>query len=499
MSTVRLTQLLAETTRDEPDPSALIGMTEGDLDVEITSVTHDSRSVRPGAMFCCVRGSRVDGHDHAAEAVGSGARALLVERALDLPVTQVHSPSVRRSMGPLSAALHGHPSRAMRCYGITGTNGKTTVTFLLEAIERHAGHRVGLVGTVATRAHGVETPSRATTPEAPELQSLLAGWRDAGVEAVAMEVSSHGLALHRADGTEFAAVGFTNLSHDHLDFHGTMDAYFEAKARLFTPRFAARAAINGDDAWGARLVPRARAVGLDVLVFGEGPGAALRAESVRTDAAGTSFVLFDARSGARQEVRSGLIGAFNVSNLLAAAACALQAGMPFDTVVGGLNVPVVVPGRLEPVANDLGVTVLVDYAHSPDALANVLRTVRALAPAPARVLVVFGCGGDRDRDKRPLMGAVAEAQADVVVLTSDNPRGEAPEEIARDVLRGMTHPDRVVEEPDRRGAIRLAIAQARPGDVVLIAGKGHETGQTGALGTVPFDDRLVAAQEVVRA
>ena len=475
----------------------------GDRSVEVSAITHDSRRAARGSCFACIPGAVTDGHLHAGAAVDAGAVALLVERELDLPVAQARVAGVRAALGPAAAAFYDHPSRRLRCLGVTGTNGKTTVTYLLEAIARAAGQRVGLIGTVGARVDGVPLPLERTTPEADDLQAILARMRDEHVRTVALEVSSHALEQHRVDGTWFAAACFTNLSQDHLDYHGSMASYFEAKARLFDPTRTAAAAVNVDDRNGLEIARRANDVGLPVLTFaGSDERRSTRvdvvAQDVELSSSGTRFVLAARRTGARAAVASPLLGRFNVSNALAAAATALVSGLPFDAVVAGLQAPLAIPGRLERVmvAPDQPFTVLVDYAHTPDALERVLDTARRLVPG-GRVVVVFGAGGDRDRQKRPAMGGAAAGSADVVVLTSDNPRSEDPEQIARAVLDGLRDgPARVVVELDRRAAIRDAMREARPGDVVVIAGKGHETGQTIGERTVPFDDRVVAREEL---
>jgi UDP-N-acetylmuramoyl-L-alanyl-D-glutamate--2,6-diaminopimelate ligase len=444
-----------------------------------------------------------DGHLYAPAAVDAGAVALLVERELDLPVAQARVTAVRAALGPAAAALYGHPSRSVQCLGVTGTNGKTTVTYLLEAIAREAGQRVGVVGTVGARVDGSELPLERTTPEADDLQAILARMRDDGVRSAALEVSSHALDQHRVDGTWFTAACFTNLSQDHLDYHGSMASYFEAKAGLFDPTRTAAAAVNVGDRHGLEIARRARDAGLAVMTFavaGERDGERIDvvAEGVETSSSGSRFVLVTAETGARAAVDSPLLGAFNVSNALAAATTALAAGFPFDAVVAGLQAPLAIPGRLERViaSPDQPFTVLVDYAHTPDALDRVLEAARRLASG-GRVVVVFGSGGDRDRQKRPAMGRAAATGADTVVLTSDNPRSEDPEQIARAVLDGLRDgPANVHVELDRRAAIRESLHSARPGDVVVIAGKGHETGQTIGEETIPFDDRVVAREEL---
>jgi UDP-N-acetylmuramoyl-L-alanyl-D-glutamate--2,6-diaminopimelate ligase len=379
---------------------------------------------------------------------------------------------------------------------VTGTNGKTTVCYQLEAIAVAAGERAGHIGTTGARVDGVDVPLGHTTPEATELQALLARMRDAKVTTVAMEVSSHALAQHRVDGTRFAAVCFTNLSHDHLDFHGAQAAYFEAKARLFTRAFAPVAAVNVDDEHGRALAARAVASGLDVIECSlTREGAAVHARDIELNDFGARFTLVDRRVGADGEVTSSLVGRHNVANAVAAAATARGAGLTFEAVLAGLGSVDRVPGRLEPVDAGQDFSVFVDYAHTPDALAHAIDAARGIAGAQ-RVLVVFGCGGDRDRAKRPRMGEVATSSADVSIVTSDNPRSERASDIADEVLAGAVSGADVTVELDRRTAIGAALRAASTGDVVLIAGKGHETGQTAGEVTVPFDDRVVAREEL---
>ena len=468
----------------------------GDDAIDIRSITHDSRAVSHGALFCCIPGGEHDGHAFAAEAVASGAVACLVERPLDVCVTQVQVRSVRSVLGPLCDTFFSHPSRAMRVLGVTGTNGKTTTTYLLEAIATAAGDRTGVVGTTGARLGGDAVPLRHTTPEATELQQLLASLRDDGAETIAMEVSSHALDQHRVDGTTFTAACFTNLSHDHLDYHGTADAYFEAKARLFTPSFTANAVIGIDDDRGEELVRRARERGLALTTYALDRPADVTARGVEYRQDGLRFELH--ARGQAVDVRSRLLGRFNVLNALAAAATAVAAGFALDAIRAGLSADVSVPGRMERIDDPRhDVTVFVDYAHTPDALAAALHAARGLVRGDGRLLVVFGCGGDRDRAKRPEMGAVATQQADIAILTSDNPRSERPEAIAEEVLAGVpAGVDHPAVELDRRRAIRAAVRRTRPGDVVMIAGKGHETGQTSGGVTQPFDDRSVAREEL---
>jgi UDP-N-acetylmuramoyl-L-alanyl-D-glutamate--2,6-diaminopimelate ligase len=472
----------------------------GDRGVDVNAITHDSRRAARGSCFACIPGAVTDGHLYAPEAVAAGASALLVERELDIPVPQARVASVRAALGPAAARLYGHPSRQVHCLGVTGTNGKTTVTYLLEAIAGAAGQRAGVIGTVGARIDGAPLPVERTTPEADDLQELLAQMRDAGTRTVAVEVSSHALAQHRVDGTWFRAGCFTNLSQDHLDYHGSMSEYFEAKARLFEPARVATAAVSVEDRYGIEIARRVKQAGIPLLTFASvdirrGVPVDIVAEDVAIGDSETELTLVDQRSGKRARITSPLLGRLNVDNTLAAAATALVSGLAMSAVVSGLQQPIVVPGRVERVVVE-PFTVLVDYAHTPDALARVLDTARGLAHG-GRVLVVFGCGGDRDRDKRPAMGEAAGAGADVVVLTSDNPRGERPESIADAVLPGLRGGSAAVTiDLDRRAAIRRALSEARPGDIVVIAGKGHETTQTIGRRTVPFDDRVVAREEL---
>ena len=438
----------------------------------VTSVTIDSRSVVAGSLFCCVRGAHRDGHQFAAAAVDAGARSLLVDHELALPVAQVVVDDTRPAVGPLASAFHGRPSSAMTVVGITGTNGKTTTTAILSAIFEAAGTRCGVLGTLT---------GKFTTPEAPELQQNLARFRDDGAGAVVMEVSSHALALHRVDGTTFAAAVFTNLSRDHLDLHGTEERYFAAKARLFDPSFTDLGVVNLDDAHGQLLADMhsVRTVGYSLD----------DASDIQVGVGSSSFTW----RGRSMSVRLG--GRFNVSNALAAATVAVELGVSIDVIDHALRTLPSVPGRFEVVAIDRPYTVVVDFAHTPDGLAQVLSTAREAAGA-GRVLVVFGCGGDRDATKRPMMGEIASRLADVVVVTSDNPRSEDPAAIISAVQSGVPSlaASRVLTEIDRRAAIAHALDLARPGDVVVVAGKGHETTQTIADRVVPFDDRVVVRE-----
>lgn len=432
----------------------------------VTDVFDDHRRVRPGGMFCCVVGGRFDGHTYAATAVEAGAVVVLGERVLDVAVPQVVVPDVRLALGPVASLVHDDPSAELCCVGVTGTNGKTTTATLIADILRADGRSVEVIGTLT----GVRT-----TPEAAELQRELARLRDNGRSAVVMEVSSHALAQHRVDGTHYDLAVFTNLSRDHLDYHGTMEEYFRAKARLFEPGLAERAVVDVDDAYG-RLLRDASEI--PTVGFGLGD-----AEPV----VGVAPIGFTWR-GAPVTMR--LAGRFNIANALAAAESAAVLGVDDATVRRGLADAAPVPGRFELIGGPQPFTVVVDYAHTPDGLAKVVGTARELAGS-GRVLLVFGAGGDRDREKRPMMGAVAD-DADEVVVTNDNPRSEDPASIAAEITGGMRHTDRVTIELDRRAAIARALDGARPGDVVLVAGKGHETTQTIGSTVQPFDDRVVA-------
>jgi UDP-N-acetylmuramoyl-L-alanyl-D-glutamate--2,6-diaminopimelate ligase len=452
--------------------------------VEIGSVAHDSGAVEPGALFCCIRGEHADGHDFAARAVAAGATAVLAEHRIEgIPgsVPQVLVADTRRAIGPVAAAFHDDPSRSMAVVGVTGTGGKTTTTHLLASILDAAGRPAGVIGTL--------TGAR-TTPEAPELQARLAAFRDEGRVAVAMEVSSHALAMRRVDGTWFEVAVFTNLSRDHLDFHRSMEDYFAAKARLFTPDFAARAVVNLDDTHG-RLLADAAVVPTVGYSLSDADEIALAASESRFRWRGV-------------RLRIPLGGRFNVSNAIGAATAAAELGIGAADVAAGLDAAGPVPGRFEVVDEGQPFPVVVDYSHKPDGLRQVLASAREVTAAGGRVVVVFGCGGDRDRSKRPEMGEAASELADVVVVTSDNPRSEDPGAIIDEILAGI--PDaagraavgRLVVEPDRRAAIAAAVERAGAGDVVVIAGKGHETTQTTGDRVVPFDDRDEARRVLSR-
>lgn len=457
----------------------------GDPQTAVTEAAFDSRNVPGGALFFCVPGANADGHAFAVEAAAAGAVALVVQRWLDVDVPQLLVGSVRESMGPMSAQVFGHPAAAMRTVGVTGTNGKTTITYLLESIFTQSGLRPGVIGTTGARAAGEPIPIEQTTPEAPNLQRLLAAMRLRGVEAIAMEISSHALAQFRADGVTHDVAVFTNLSQDHLDFHGSIERYFEAKARLFTPALARRGVVNVDDAHG-RLLANAPIPTTTIAVDTQ---ADERATDIVVDRDGIAF-----RVGGL-EVRSRLRGRFNVDNCLCAVAAARLVGCADRDIVAGIALVPGIPGRFESVDAGQDFLMLVDYAHTPDGLRNVLNASRPLSSG--RVIVVLGCGGDRDRGKRPMMGATATELADLTIVTTDNPRSEDPLAIIAQIEPGAKRGGgEYIVEADRRTAIGIAVRVAAPGDVVVVAGKGHEPYQELIGGRVPFDDREVAREHL---
>jgi UDP-N-acetylmuramoyl-L-alanyl-D-glutamate--2,6-diaminopimelate ligase len=461
--------------------------------VPVTALAYDDRRVAAGTVFFCVRGHTRDGHEFAAAAVQRGACALVVDHPLGSGVPEVVVPDVRAAMAPAAARLAGDPTARLTTVGITGTNGKTTTAFLVRELLEAAGRPTGILGTVTQVAGGVERPAGRTTPEAIDLQPLFAEMADAGDQACVMEVSSHALALGRADAIHWAAAIFTNLTQDHLDFHADMEEYFLAKARLFAAAGDAPKVVDVDDPYGRRLAgmhPDAITVGLDSA------DARVRATDVRTGLRGSTFAV-DGR-----ELATPLTGRFNVRNALQAYVAVVALGVDADVAAAALADAGRVPGRLEPVDAGQPFAVLVDYAHTPDSLHNVLDAARGVLEADAadggrrgRSICVFGCGGDRDRGKRPLMGGIAAREADVAIATSDNPRSEDPEAILDEVLAGVdADGPRVQRITDRHEAIARAVGLARAGDIVLITGKGHEQGQQFADRTVPFDDRAVARE-----
>jgi UDP-N-acetylmuramoyl-L-alanyl-D-glutamate--2,6-diaminopimelate ligase len=472
--------------------------------VPIAGLAYDSRSVGPGDLFFCVSGFHADGHDFAGQAVAQGAVAVVAERPLDLGVPEVLVASARAAMAPVAARFYGHPSHELDVVGVTGTNGKTTTAYMVRALLEAAGEQCGLLGTVKSVIGGHtltgagERPVARTTAEAIDLQADLRAMLDGGDRACAMEVSSHALALGRADATEFAVAVFTNLSRDHLDFHDTMEDYYQAKRGLFIGQGGAPpprvSVIDVDDPSGRRL---AGEIGEEVRTFALDGPADYRATDLRCGLAGTRATVHTPEGA--HELVLPLPGRFNVANALGALAAAHALGAALEESLAALARGVRVPGRFEPVEEGQRFAVVVDYAHTPDSLENVLGAARELSEAgegpPGRVLCVFGAGGDRDRGKRPLMGEVAARLADVVLVTSDNPRSEEPEQIIAEVMAGIEHTGHVRAIADRAGAIAQAVACARDGDVLVVAGKGHEQGQELAGGRkLPFDDVAVARQ-----
>jgi UDP-N-acetylmuramoyl-L-alanyl-D-glutamate--2,6-diaminopimelate ligase len=464
----------------------------------VSSITCDSRTVQPGSVFVAIKGTVSDGHDYIPRALEQGATAVVYHRPeaaglIPPTVAGVLVPDGRRAAAVMTDRYWDHPSGALTLVAVTGTNGKTTTVHLLEAIFAAAGYATGMIGTLGRRLKGETLAASRTTPDAVELQALLAQMRDQGVTHVSMELSSHALDLDRAWGCSFAGAVFTNLSRDHLDWHGDLESYRRSKSRLFTdyvdfvaPGQELVGAVNYDSPEGRQIAAEARC---RVVSFGESPEALVRAEGLQATARGSRFELVCPTG--RQAVNLKLVGHYNVSNALAAAACAWGLGVTPEAIAAGLGAVSGVPGRLESVDCGQPFAVLVDYAHTDDALANVLQAARELQPR--KLICVFGCGGDRDRTKRPLMGRRATALADLTIITSDNPRSEEPQDIINEIVAGAQG-GLYATEPDRRAAIEQALEQAKAGDIVLICGKGHEDYQEFAGGRrLHFDDREVAA------
>lgn len=456
--------------------------------IQIADLAYDSRRVVPGSVFVCIPGGRADGHDFAAAAVEAGAVALLVERELPIAVPQVVVPDSRCALALAGRALYGDPTRELTVVGATGTNGKTTTTFLLHAILAAARLRPGLLGTIERRIGGERWPAVLTTPESVDLQRDFRAMVDAGDRSAAVEVSSHAAALGRLVGVRFAALAFLNLTHDHLDFHGCFEEYFAAKRRAFVEPDSdgnlPAAALNVSDPHGRALARELSDLGVRTLTFGVTPPADVRPDNLELTRRGVTF-----RVG-RLAIESRLRGRFNVENILAAVALAQLLGISDEAIRAGTAHVRGVPGRFESIDEGQDFAVIVDYAHTPEALANVLRAAHDLCDG--RLTCVFGCGGDRDRGKRPAMGSTAAQLADRVIVTSDNPRSEAPEAIIKEIMLGAGR--QAEAEVDRAAAIERAIGEAQPGDVVVVAGKGHERGQDFGTRTVPFDDREVSAE-----
>lgn len=463
--------------------SAGLRVIDADRDVQVSGITLDSRAVQPGDLFAALPGANAHGAQFCDEARSRGAVAVLTDEVAEtagLPAVRCANP--RSALGDLAAEIFGRPSDELLMVGITGTNGKTTTAFLVEAGLRAAGYATGVIGTTGVRLGDTALPSARTTPEAPDLHALLGVMRERGIDAVAMEVSSHALALGRVDGIVFDMAVFTNLSQDHLDFHGTMEAYFEAKASLFTPQRARQAVVGVDDEWGARL---ARTTELPVTTFALDHEADARCTSIVDDLGEQSMTVLG--DGDTHEVVVGIPGRFNAANGLAAWTALHVLGLP-DGALSTAMRDVRVPGRMELVDEGQDFVAVVDYAHSPDSVERVVASVEP--DANGRRIVVLGCGGDRDREKRPVMGRIAAEWADILFVTDDNPRSEDPASIRAAMLAGITAPRGDVREiGDRRAAISAAVGEAHSGDVVLILGKGHEPGQEIAGVVHPFSDR----------
>ena len=470
-------------------PGAVI---HGDASVRIANPVTDSRRVAPGSLFFAIGGLRTAGEKYVGEAILRGAAAVVVSSGAEIAkeVPTVFVPDVRKALALASREFFGRPDEALTALGVTGTNGKTTVSMLVRHLMQAGGKRWGLVGTVRYELGDRSVPSHKTTPESVDIYGMTASMVRAGCEGVSMEVSSHAVDQDRVHGLRFKAAAFTNLSRDHMDYHGDMESYFAVKSRIFTgdhaPEFAV---VNTDDAWGARLA-HALAGRPGLITFGTGEYASVRAENIRLGAGGSEFDVV--HRGVRSHVVTALPGNYNVSNILCALALCSAAGRDIATLAPLLKDFAGVPGRMEKVAGGLPFEMFVDYAHTDDALRNALGMLREITPG--RLLVVFGCGGNRDRGKRPKMTAAVQECADFAWATADNPRSENLEIIFEDMKAGVTRPDAIRFVNDRRRAISLAIDDAKPGDCVLVAGKGHETYQEFADTTVPFDDRLVALE-----
>ncbi len=468
----------------------------GSGDPDIKGLAYDSRKIKPGFMFFALHGQNQDGNQFIQDAVTRGAAAVVSDQAASIshgPAIIIRVSDSRQAMAELAAAFHNNPSASLQVVGITGTNGKTTTAFMLRDIFTDAGRRTGLIGTVAYEIGDRTIPASRTTPESVDLQDMLAQMVHVGCQSAIMEVSSHALIQKRVAGIDFDVAVFTNLTHDHLDYHVTKENYFQAKALLFRSLRRCRkkpvAVVNLDDPYGRELV-RDVPFEADLITYATGQEAAVRAVNLQITSAGS---IFDVRSPwGEAQVKLKLLGHYNVSNALAALAAAGGAGVPLVRAARVVSQMMAVPGRLEEISIAGGFQVFVDYAHTDDALHNVLSTLRAITPG--KLIVVFGCGGNRDRKKRPLMGAVATRLADYVLLTSDNPRKENPIEIIAQIRAGCKHSDNVEVVEDRHEAIVRALSLAETGDVVLIAGKGHENYQEFANTVIPFDDRQVVRE-----
>jgi UDP-N-acetylmuramoyl-L-alanyl-D-glutamate--2,6-diaminopimelate ligase len=464
-------------------------------DLEICGIAYDSRKVNPGYLFVAIRGTTMDGHQFIDAALRNGATAVMVEDDnvrndaffLHQGVPKIVVPDCRRALARISTTYYGHPSQKLRLIGVTGTNGKTTTTHLLRSVVQESGQMVGMIGTVQHMIGNEVVSAAHTTPESLELNQLLAAMVRKGCSTAVMEVSSHALAMHRVDGLQFAAAVFTNLTQDHLDFHGSMENYCKTKRLLFDGLSdRSYAVINADDPYGAVMVEGTRA---QIMTYGATRSANVRADDISLDIHGVEFTV--THDGTSRRVSSALTGLFNTSNITAAYATGLALEIPESTIVAGIANMGPVRGRFEQIPSPQGWTAIIDYAHTPDALDNCLRAIRQLASTRdgARVITVFGCGGNRDKGKRPIMGRIASTLSDVTIITSDNPRHEDPLEIMREIRNGIVQGANVSSEVDRRKAIVMGLKRARPGDIVLIAGKGHEDYQVIGDSRLHFDDR----------
>ena len=476
---------LSELAGAIPDKYEIIG----NGDVQIDSLCTDSRKASPGSLFFCIPGLHIDAHDLAPQAVEKGAAALVVERKLDVDCPQVRVESVRRALSYMAQVFFGYPARRMKLIGITGTKGKTTASFLIKSILEAAGHKTGLIGTVCSMIGEEVYPSRLTTPDPVEVQTLLKNMADAGVEYVVMEVSAHALAMHRLSGLRFVVAAFSNFSQDHLDYFGTMDAYFDAKMRLLTPEMSDAVVYNCDD---ERVSEGVKRLGREALRTGIRESSDVYANDIEVGERGLSFLLTSHKQF-RVMVELRLAGIFNVYNALLAAGVAIVLGVGPEAIRNGLEDVRAVPGRIELLETETPYRVILDYAHSPDSLENILKAVRETTKG--RLIALFGCGGDRDHGKRPIMGEIAGELADMIVLTSDNPRNEDPFEILNQIEEGIRHTGceyTVIE--NRREAIRYALSIAASSDVIVLAGKGHETYQEIRGVKHPFDEKLVVRE-----
>ena len=471
---------LTELANSLPTPAQVYGQ------AEVTGLTCDSRKVSPGDLYFCLPGLRVDGHSFAQQAADQGAAALVVERKLPVELPQVLVEDARAAMSYMAQCFYGYPARGMRGVGITGTKGKTTTSFLVREIARHAGYKVGLMGTVCTSIGDKEEPASLTTPDPIDVQSLLARMRDAGCDFYVMEVSAHALDLRKLVGMQFDQGVFTNFSQDHLDYFGTMETYRKAKEKFFTPVYIRHAVVNADDEAAPHMLGK-----VETTTFGVSKPADAYANDIEIHESGVSFVM--SWKDVRLPLHLHISGIFNVYNSMAAAVACLEMGMDPEKVKEGLEAVTVVPGRIEPLPTHTPYRVILDYAHSPASLESILKTIREFTRG--RLICLFGCGGGRDKEKRPIMGEISGRLADFSILTSDNPRLEQPMDILNAIEAGIkpTGAPYVVIE-NRREAIRYAMQMGKPGDVIVLAGKGHETYQDIGGQKLPFDEKVVVRE-----